>query len=71
MRELIEIIVAPKNEKNDWRSFVHCLNSRGEKWEIRGYGTTPTEATRSAIERFNEPEEDWSGYPCDWIRSII
>lgn len=42
----------------DWRSFVTCSDG-WYIWEIRGYGSTPNEAVRSAWERFKEPGE-WS-----------
>ena len=46
----------------DFRSFLLCNDSRGKVWRIRGYGSTPEEAAKSAWERFHEDEGYWDIY---------
>jgi hypothetical protein len=59
----LQIIIQEKSAADgDWRSFCICLDSQGDRWELRGYGETPAEATTCAYDRFLLNEDEWEIY---------
>jgi hypothetical protein len=59
-KQFIRIIVQ-KVRSNDFRSFCICKDSHYAEWELRGFGTTPMEATQDVYEQFLEDEKKWTG----------
>ena len=51
-----------KDSKRDFRSFLTAKDSKGKKWELRGYGYTPIEAAQSAMDRYRDDEKNWDCY---------
>jgi hypothetical protein len=65
MKSFLQMIIQEKDASCDWRSFLHCTDTQGRRWELRGHGTTIHEAVDDAMKAFDAPTEDWSidGYP--------
>ncbi len=60
-KRFIEIIVTSKDDKEDWRSFIHC--SDGDvKWELRGYGDSPGVAANDAWKCYQDDIDNWAIY---------
>ena len=57
-KKIHEIITQEKGP-DDWRSFAIVTDSRGWKWELRGYGETREWAERNARSIFNDDEKYW------------
>lgn len=57
-----DIVIQSKDDKEDFRAFLHCKDSDGSSWEIRGYGSTAGQAADDAWERYQTGEDHWSCY---------
>lgn len=66
MKRFVQIIVQEKMAEGsgDWRAFCIAEDSKGNEWELRGYGTTPEGATQDAYTKYKEDETFWNNYGC-------
>jgi hypothetical protein len=53
------IVIQSKDDKEDFRAFLHCQDSTGQWWELRVGRTTPGEAADEAWEIWQGPEDTW------------
>ena len=56
------IVIQSKNDVDDFRAFAHVRDTKGQWWELRGYGKTAGDAADSAWERFTGGESYWDIY---------
>ena len=64
----LQIVVHCKSiPDNDWRSFLQWAN-RDEMmvYEIRGYGSSPGEASEDAYKKFNEDAQFYAEDQWEW-----
>ena len=61
MKKFIQVIIQEKSS-DDWRAFCIAKDSKGNKWELRGYGSTFLDAATEIYERFNDDERNWDIY---------
>ena len=64
----LQIVVNCKSiPDNDWRSFLQWAN-RDEMmvYEIRGYGSSPGEASEDAYKKFNDDPEFYAEDQWEW-----
>ena len=47
-KKFYQIIIQSKDDKEDFRAFCHCEDKEGNKWELRGYGTSAATAAADA-----------------------
>lgn len=57
-----DIVVQSKDDKEDFRAFLHCRDTNGFNWEIRGCGSTAGLAADDAWKRYQEGEDSWEFY---------
>ena len=57
MSKFIQIIIQEKSANEDYRSFCICEDDEGNKWELRGYGSSVEESAKDAYIKFNDV--DW------------
>ena len=55
------ISIQSKDDDEDWRSFVHCTDVYGNRWELRGYGETAGEAADDGWKNYLD-KDDWDIY---------
>ena len=60
-RHFCQIVIQEKSD-NDFRSFCHCIDADGDKWELRGYGTSVEEAAIEAWSCYNDDDWEIHGY---------
>jgi hypothetical protein len=60
----LNIVIQCKfDEKDkDFRSFAHVMDSDGDTWELRGYGSTAAEAAQEAWKAYRTGEKFWDVY---------
>lgn len=58
MKHFYQIIIQSKDDTEDWRSFCHCADRDGNKWELRGYGNSAAEAAADAWKCYLD--DDWA-----------
>ncbi len=55
------IVIQSKDDKEDFRAFVHCRDIEGEWWELRGTGRTAGEAADNAWLMYLD-NQNWDVY---------
>ena len=52
MSKFLQIVIQEKSLNKDYRAFCVCLDHGGLKWELRGYGSTPSLATTDVYSKY-------------------
>jgi hypothetical protein len=58
---LLQIVIQEKGS-DDYRSFAIVKHPNGDRWELRGYGSTPGKAADHVYDRFEQEPEQWEFY---------
>lgn len=53
------IVIQSKDDREDFRAFLHCTDTAGFAWELRGYGKTAGEAADDAWRKYKAGEDTW------------
>ena len=56
------MVIQSKDDKEDFRAFVHCTDENGDMWELRGYGKTAAEAAEYAWDAYVDGSYYWDVY---------
>lgn len=62
MKQFQQIKIQSKDDKIDFRSFCYCIDEQGNKWTLRGYGSTAGRAADQVFNRYLESTENWDVY---------
>jgi hypothetical protein len=56
------MIIQSKDDKEDFRGFVYCVDDEGNHWELRSYGKSAQEAADNGWKRYLS--DTWSVFGC-------
>lgn len=60
--KFIQLTIQEKIGNDDYRGFLICEDTTGQRWELRGYGRNPVEVVADIMEKFTDNVEHWDGY---------
>lgn len=52
----LRMIIQSKDDVEDFRAFCHCVDEKGNEWELRGQGSTAGQAADDAWNCFKDTE---------------
>ena len=61
MKHFYQIVIHSKSDTEDFRAFCHCIDADGYKWELRGYGSSASEAAADAWNAYID-DDDWDSH---------
>jgi hypothetical protein len=56
------IVIQSKDDKEDFRGFLHARDEKGNNWELRSYGVSAEQCAKEAWEIYLKDTEDWEYY---------